>query len=107
MKFPGFTAEASVYCSAVGLGPFRASKRGGSRVALCQDYFPSGTYQQSCTNCLYHSFDWINGAINLSNPQLVCTCLNQQGVWFTSSLDIGSCNADVANCNGQLTCGEC
>jgi hypothetical protein len=107
VKIAGFRAEASLYRSAARFGRLRASRPGGSGVALCQDYFPNGTYQQSCRDCSYYNFDWINGGVNLGNPQLVCTCLNEQAAWVTSSLDVDSCNADIANCNGQLTCGGC
>lgn len=97
MKFAGFTAEASLYRSATRFGRSPTSKPGSGSVAPCQAYcFPNGTYEQSCTVCYYDG-----------NAQFVCTCLNEQGAGVISSLDVLSCNADVANCNGQLTCGGC
>jgi hypothetical protein len=54
--------------------------------------FPSGSYQQSCTN------------IHVRGDQLVATCTSSQGGRVRSSIALDSCRGDIANSDGQLTC---
>jgi hypothetical protein len=56
-----------------------------------------GTYQATCFGCkLYWGEDWL----------LQCWCHDDNNVPQFSGVGPDGCS-DVANCNGQLTCGGC
>lgn len=96
MNLPKLSAEASLHRS-------RASYAGtGARcsvesITLSQDqqYFP-GTYEQSCYGCDFAG-DYL----------MSCWCYDYSGTPQYSSINLFWCRSDIANCNGQLTCGGC
>ena len=104
MTLPSFTAERSLYRSG---RQYRssalASAVGGIRPSA---NLPPGSYQQSCFNCDY-SFRF-----DLLIDVLTCSCLTEDGdLWLSQPLfPYGTCvdqGDDIANCDGNLTCGPC
>lgn len=61
----------------------------------CGQCPPDGSYRQTCLEC---SVD--------DSSVLHCSCLDRDGRWLATDLALG-CAADIANCNGSLTCGSC
>jgi hypothetical protein len=54
---------------------------------------PRGSYQESCRD------------VQVSGDRLEAQCRRTDGSWQRSVLNLGNCNGDVANLNGQLRCG--
>lgn len=55
---------------------------------------PSGTYQQSCNGA------FMNGTI------LVARCRDMNGQMVSTQLNVQGCGQDIANINGNLSCGR-
>lgn len=107
MNLPQLTAEASMYKTS---GIYRSSWRALStgRVSLSQYYcdptsVPPGSYQQSCYGCCLEIVDTGIFAYGV----LHCTCPDFMGNPHSTQIISDYCSGDIANCNGQLTCGGC
>ena len=104
MKLPSFNAEQSLYRSRA---HYRASALAGAVSGIRpSDNLPPGSYRQSCSDCNYaYRFD-------ISSFVLTCWCLDENGdAWLSQfnypyqlCTDWGN---DLANCEGNLTCGPC
>ena len=103
MTLPSFTAERSLYRSG---RQYRssalASAVGGIRPSA---NLPPGSYQQSCFNCDY---SW---RLDFFADVLTCSCYDEYGDAWTNNFifpyDCVNQGSDIANCNGELTCGSC
>ena len=95
MTLPSFNEEQSLYRSS---RHYRAlaltGAVGGIRLSQVP---PGGTYQQSC---LFWYLDPNTG-------NLCGRCLDQCGGFVDGPCISPDCSGDIANCNGQLTCGSC
>ncbi len=76
-------------------GPEIACLAGANVLPTCT--LPSGTYSGACTNCSVSG----SGCSLLS-----CQCADTYGSYHGTSLGL-PCYADIADCNGNLTCGSC
>lgn len=103
MKFPNFTAEASIYRST---GTYRHSRSLVSAMGVVpsQSDLPNGTYLQSCSGCWVEYLD----AGYIAIPIVHCSCPDYNGNLHQTEINSFACFAlDIANCNGQLKCGGC
>jgi hypothetical protein len=55
---------------------------------------PAGSYLQTCEGC------------NAGRSELTCWCYSVCGQLKPTSIDL-SCERELSNCNGNLTCGDC
>jgi hypothetical protein len=98
MHLPKLSAEASLHRSSASYAGTGA-KCSSESIILSQDpdqqYFP-GTYEQSCYGCSFAG-DYL----------MSCWCYDYTGTPQYSTINLFWCRSDIANCNGQLTCGGC
>jgi hypothetical protein len=98
MTLPSFNAEQSLYRSN---RHYRSSALAGTVGGIRpSDNLPPGSYQQSCSGC---NFDFQNSILH-------CTkCADECGNNVDTYLFPGpfGCPGDIANCNGNLSCGGC
>ena len=99
MTLPNFNAEQSLYRSS---RHYRSSALAGVVGGIRpSDIPPPLSYQATCVGCCFDGFD-LKCYCRDVNGNLVLTSLLQTGV------SVPDCGAnDIANCNGQLTCGPC
>lgn len=97
MNLPKLTAEASLYTSQATYHSWQATHAFASAVTPSQ--MPSGSYQQSCQNCYTQLGE---------DFFLFCSCYDDNGNLQPTAIAPYDCSGyDIANCNGQLTCGGC
>ena len=103
MTLPRLTAEAAIYKTSC---TYRSRSTAGTvrDVTLSAFPLPAGSYQNSCINCDIAAF-----GVGVPLSFLYCQCYDFSGnLHDTTLLTPGTCFAgDIANCNGQLTCGAC
>jgi hypothetical protein len=67
----------------------------GEKCGIGAQLLPTGSYRDTCTAC------------TSDDTFLSCSgCLDGNGATHSSGLSL-PCSADIANCQGALTCGEC
>jgi len=102
MSLPRLTAEAAIYMTN---GNYRSSSRPGcNRGVNLSQGLAGSSYLDSCYDCFIYG---ISGGY-VGYEVLYCTCPDFNGNPHQTELSNPEfCTADIANCNGQLTCGGC
>jgi hypothetical protein len=93
MNMPHFNAEVSLYVSQA---RYRSSgARNLFAGTVTPSWIPSGTYQQSCVNCITQTGE---------DDYLFCQCKDTSGNLNYTAIAYDWCIGDIGNCNGKLCC---